>query len=96
MNQGRKGNGPGTEPPGGGDILRAPNGLKRAALSHAAIGRAFLARGGTLEQWDRVCEDPRKFNLAWNRLLGLPDSVMPPPEHLRNVDPNTGEIFEHE
>ena len=78
------------------DILRAPNGLIRAQKVHAAIARAFLAKGGTAEQWTRVCEDPRKFNLAWNRLLGLPDSHMPPPAHLRNVDPNTGEIFEYE
>lgn len=77
-------------------ILKAPNGFRRAQQTHEAIARAFLAKGGTPEQWCRVCEDPRKFNLAWNRLLGLPDSHLPPPAHLRNVDPNTGEIFEYE
>lgn len=77
-------------------ILKAPNGLRRAQLVHEAIARAFMAKGGTPEQWARVCEDPRKFNLAWNRLLGLPDSHKPPPAHLCNVDPETGEVFEHE
>lgn len=78
------------------DDLRAPNGLIRAQKVHAAIARAFLAKGGTPEQWCRVCEDPRKFNLAWNRLLGLPDSHMPPPAHLHNIDPGTGEVIEYE
>lgn len=55
---------------------------------HDGIRRAFLNRGGTDEQWDRVNADSQKFNRAWNRLLGLPDSVMPPPAEYRNIDPS--------
>jgi hypothetical protein len=54
------------------------NAMERAQIVRAGIERAFLARGGTPEQWARVAADPRRFNLAWNRLLGLPDSTMPP------------------
>jgi len=54
---------------------------------------AFLHRGGSLEQWARVTADPRKFNLAWRRLLGLPDAATSPPAELRNIDPSTGEII---
>ena len=60
---------------------------ERAKRMHERIREAFLDRGGTPEQWERVRDDPRKFNLAWNRLLGLPDSTLPPPENMRNVDP---------
>ena len=59
---------------------------ERAKWMHERIREAFLARGGTPEQWERVRNDPRKFNLEWNRLLGLPDSTRPPPKNMRNVD----------
>ncbi|HWO57704.1 MAG TPA: hypothetical protein VNN55_09080 [bacterium] len=68
------------------------NALERARAVRAGIERAFLAQGGTPEQWARVAADPRKFNLAWRRLLGLPDGTLPPPEEYRNIDPSTGEI----
>lgn len=67
--------------------------MTRAERMHAAIRAAFLAHGGTPEQWARVAADPRKFNMAWRRLLGLPDGTHPPPAALRNVDPITGEIL---
>lgn len=68
------------------------NAMKRAVIVRAGIERAFLARGGTPEQWARVSADPRKLNLAWDRLLGLPDSHMPPPVEFRDIEPSTGEL----
>ena len=59
---------------------------ERAKWMYERIREAFISRGGTPEQWERVRNDPRKFNLAWNRLLGLPDSTFPPPENMRNID----------
>lgn len=62
---------------------------------HSGIHEAFLARGGSPEQWARVNADPRKFNMAWRRLLGLADATTPPPVSYRNIDPSTGEEYEH-
>lgn len=67
--------------------------MTRFEKCHAAIHRAFLAKGGTEAQWARVNADPRKFNRAWRRVLGLPDSTQPPPVAYRCRCPFTGELF---
>jgi hypothetical protein len=64
-----------------------------AADVHEAIKAAFLARGGTPEQWARVAADPRKFNRAWRRLLKLPEGEKPPALAMRRIDPRTGVII---
>ena len=67
--------------------------MTRHQKTHAAIRAAFLHRGGSLEQWGRVNADPRKFNRAWRRLLGLHDGTQPPPADLRGRCPLTLERF---
>lgn len=62
---------------------------------HAAIHAAFLAKGGSPEQWSRVDAEPRKFNRAWRRLLDLPDDTKPPPLAWRVIDPRTGKPLRH-
>jgi len=70
--------------------------MTRYEKTHDAIHRAFLKRGGSAEQWQRVNADPRKFNRAWRRVLDLPDGTHPPPLSMRNIDPLTGEVFHHD
>jgi hypothetical protein len=67
--------------------------LTRHHKCHAAIRAAFLTRGGSLHQWSRVNADPRMFNRAWRRLLGLPDATQPPPPEWRGLCPLTLERF---
>jgi hypothetical protein len=62
--------------------------IEQARIVRSWIERAFLRRGGTPEQWARVAADPRRFNLIWNRLLGLPKSTLPPPPEYRAIDPD--------
>lgn len=70
------------------------NALERAAAIRAGIESVFLARGGTPAQWARVETDPRKFNCAWRRVLGLNGRPTPPPAAYRAIDPSTGELLE--
>lgn len=69
------------------------NALEVAAKVHAGVHDVFLVKGGTTEQWERVAADPRKFNRAWRRVLGLADGETPPPPDWRNIDPSTGELL---
>lgn len=59
--------------------------LAAAHRLHKAIRAAFLAHGGTPEQWARVAANPRRFNAAWNGLLHLPKHSRPPPPEYRTL-----------
>lgn len=69
------------------------NAVEQGLAIHEGVKAVFMARGGTQEQWARVAANPRKFNHAWRRTLGLPGDDTPPPPEWLNTDPQTGEFL---
>lgn len=63
-----------------------------AMIIHQAIKQFYLSKGKTEAQWKAVSNDPAKFNIVWRRALRLSGEGVPP-EHLRKINPETGEIL---
>lgn len=54
---------------------------------HQAIKAFYLNHGHSLEQWQVVIADPRRFNRVWRQSLGLMLDDSPPPVAFRRVLP---------
>jgi O6-methylguanine-DNA--protein-cysteine methyltransferase len=57
--------------------------LQRTKMHYLAIKDYFLKSGKTEQQWQTVCQDPRKFNRVWRAMLQIPPGDMPPPAAFR-------------
>lgn len=46
--------------------------------THAAVKAFYLMQGKTEADWERVNNNPAKFNRVWRQMLGMPLSDKPP------------------
>jgi uncharacterized short protein YbdD (DUF466 family) len=56
---------------------------RRNAARYASIKGHYLKCGHTEDDWQKVTQNPKLFNAAWRKMLGIPDGDMPPPEAYR-------------